>query len=51
MSTLALGDLDSLKDMVLQVIKPGDAVLVKGSNSTKFGTVAELIRNTERKDG
>ena len=51
MSTLSFNDLDSLKDMVLQVIKPGDAVLVKGSNSTKFGTVAELIRNSERKDG
>ena len=51
MSTLAFDDLDSLKDMVLRVIKPGDAVLVKGSNSTRFGTVAELIRNSERKDG
>ncbi len=50
-STLAFDSLDSLKDMVLQVIKPGDAVLVKGSNSTHFGTVAELIRNSERKDG
>ena len=48
MSTLALNDLESLKDMVLQVLKPGDAVLVKGSNSTRFGTVAELIRNSEK---
>jgi UDP-N-acetylmuramoyl-tripeptide--D-alanyl-D-alanine ligase len=46
-STIGLADLDSVKDMILQILKEGDAVLVKGSNSTGLGQVAELIRNSE----
>ena len=48
-STIGLEDLDSVKDMVLQILRPGDAVLVKGSNSTGLGQVAELIRTSEEK--
>ena len=46
-STIGLADLDSVKDMILQILKDGDAVLVKGSNSTGLGQVAELIRSSE----
>ena len=48
-STMGLEDLDSVKDMVLQILRPGDAVLVKGSNSTGLGQVAELIRTSEER--
>ena len=46
-STLGLESLESVKDMVMQLLKEGDAVLVKGSNSTGLGQVAELIRTSE----
>ena len=45
-STIGPEDLDSVKDLVIQIVRPGDAVLVKGSNSTQIGQVAEHIRNT-----
>ena len=48
-STIGLDDLASVKDLVLQIVRPGDAVLVKGSNSTQIGQVAEHIRNNSGK--
>ena len=48
-STIGLDDLCSVKDLVLQIVRPGDAVLVKGSNSTQIGQVAEHIRNNSGK--
>ena len=48
-STIGLDDLTSVKDLVLQIIRPGDAVLVKGSNSTQIGQVAEHIRQNSGK--
>jgi len=43
--TIGLDSLDSVKEAVMQILKPGDAVLVKGSNSTHIGQAAEYIRN------
>jgi len=41
---IGCGDAQQAADTALKLIKPGDAVLVKGSNSTKISLVAELIR-------
>ncbi|MCQ2552207.1 MAG: UDP-N-acetylmuramoyl-tripeptide--D-alanyl-D-alanine ligase [Clostridia bacterium] len=43
---MGLNTLDEVKEYVLKIIRKGDAVLVKGSNSTKISEVAELIRKT-----
>lgn len=36
--------LDEAKEKVLKLLMPGDAVIVKGSNSTKVSEIAQMIR-------
>ena len=49
-STIGLETVDSVLDMVRQLLRHGDAVLVKGSNSTKISRVADMIRTMEEVD-
>ena len=43
-TVIELGTNKGAADMLLQILKPGDVVLVKGSNGTKISEVAEIIR-------
>ena len=48
-TVIELGTNRSVLDMVLQILMPGDVVLVKGSNGTKISEVAEGIREELKK--
>ena len=36
-------DLDGLTEKLIEMLRPGDCVLLKGSNSMKLGKVAERL--------
>ena len=44
-SIVKFSDVDRASERILDLIGPGDAVLVKGSNSTKVSKIAEMIRD------
>lgn len=44
-SIIKFPDVDRASERIMDLIGPGDAILVKGSNSTKVSKIAEMIRN------
>ncbi|HET9159706.1 MAG TPA: UDP-N-acetylmuramoyl-tripeptide--D-alanyl-D-alanine ligase [Caulobacteraceae bacterium] len=42
---------DALAPLVAQAVEPGDLVMVKGSNGSKAGVVAQALRALDRKGG
>ena len=47
-SIIKYPDVASAAEHAISLIGPGDAVLVKGSNSTKVSSIAEMIRSLKK---
>ena len=47
-SIIKYPDVASAAEHAISLIGPGDAVLVKGSNSTKVSSIAEMIRSLQK---
>ncbi len=47
-SVVSFGDVASAIEKVMSLIGRGDAVLVKGSNATRVGAIAEMIRSLKK---